>query len=114
MRYSHLLGKTLRQKPRQTTIKSHELLLRAGFISPVAAGIYSFLPLGFRVLEKIDYIIKDELSKRGVQHLLMPYVHPASLWRETGRLEKMSNILVVFILPPDSFRVLCFFPFDPE
>ena len=75
---------------------SHQLLLRAGFITPVAAGIYSFLPLGYRVLEKIDAIIKDELAKRGVQHILMPFVHPANLWDETGRFKKMKKILAVF------------------
>lgn len=77
-------------------VVSHQLLLRAGFITPVAAGIYTFLPLGYRVLEKIDRIIKEELEKRGVQHLLMPFVHPASLWEETGRFAKMQKILGVF------------------
>lgn len=96
MRYSQLFGKTLRDKPKDVTSRSHELLLRAGFIMPVAAGIYDFLPLGFRVLEKIDKIIKKELAKRGVQHLLMPFVHPAVLWKETGRFTKMKRILAVF------------------
>lgn len=96
MRYSKLFGKTIRQKPHDVQIKSHEFLLRGGFIFPVAAGIYNFLPLGFRVLEKIDRIIKEELAKKGVQHLLMPFVHPASLWQETGRLAKMKKILAVF------------------
>lgn len=75
---------------------SHQLLLKAGFITPVAAGIYTFLPLGYRVLEKIDHIIKDELEKRGIQHLIMPFVHPASLWKETGRFTKIQRILAVF------------------
>jgi len=96
MKYSQLIGKTSRQKLPGSEILSHQLLLRGGFITPVAAGIYSFLPLGFRVLEKIDQIIKEELAKVGVQHLLMPIVHPASLWQETGRLEKMRKILAVF------------------
>lgn len=86
----------MRDKPRDVNSKGHELLLRAGFIMPVAAGIYDFLPLGFRVLEKIDKIIKEELAKRGVQHLLMPFVHPASLWRETGRFTKWRKALAVF------------------
>ncbi len=96
MRYSNLFGKTLRDKPHDVSSRSHELLLRAGFIAPVAAGIYNFLPLGFRVLEKIDQIIKEELAKKGVQHLLMPFVHPASLWQETGRFTKMKRILAIF------------------
>lgn len=96
MRQSQLFGKTQILKPRDVHIASHELLIRGGFIYPVAAGIYNFLPLGFRVLEKIDHIIKEELAKRGVQHLIMPFVHPASLWKETGRFTKMRKILAVF------------------
>ncbi|MBI3577048.1 proline--tRNA ligase [Candidatus Gottesmanbacteria bacterium] len=96
MKYSQLVGKTARQKLPGSGVVSHQLLLRAGFITPVAAGIYTFLPLGFRVLEKIDRIIKEELEKRGVQHLLMPFVHPAILWEETGRFAKMQKILAVF------------------
>lgn len=96
MKYSQLFGKTLRQKPHDVEAMSHQLLLRAGFIAPVAAGIYDFLPLGFRVLEKVDHIIKDELAKRGVQHLLMPFVHPATLWQETGRFTKWKQVLAVF------------------
>ncbi len=96
MKYSTLLGKALKQKPHQVEAVSHELLLRGGFIYPVAAGIYDFLPLGFRVLEKVDRIIKEELAKKGVQHLIMPFVHPASLWKKTGRFTKMKKILAVF------------------
>lgn len=96
MKYSQLVGKTSRQKMPGSDVVSHQLLLRAGFITPVAAGIYTFLPLGFRVLEKIDRIIKEEFTKRGIQHLIMPFVHPASLWEETGRFTKMQKILAVF------------------
>lgn len=96
MRYSKFFGKTQRQKPHDVDAISHQLLLRGGFIAGVAAGIYDFLPLGFRVLEKVDHIIKQELEKRGVQHLLMPFVHPASLWQETGRFTRMGKILAVF------------------
>jgi len=96
MKYSQLIGKTSRQKLPGSEVISHQLLLRAGFITPVAAGIYSFLPLGFRVLEKIDHIIKNEFTKRGIQHVLMPIVHPATLWQETGRFSKMKKVLAVF------------------
>src|SRR3990170_1980615 len=96
MKYSKLIGKTQRQKLAGSEAISHKLLLRAGFITPVAAGIYSFLPLGFRVLEKIDHIIKDEFIKRGIQHILMPMVHPATLWQETGRFSKWKKVLAVF------------------
>lgn len=96
MKYSTLIGKTSRQKLPGSEITSHQLLLRAGFITPVAAGIYSFLPLGFRVLENIDRIIKEEFTKRGIQHIIMPFVHPASLWKETGRFTKWAKALAVF------------------
>jgi len=96
MKYSKLIGKTQRQKLAGSEAISHKLLLKAGFITPVAAGIYTFLPLGFRVLEKVDHIIKEELEKRGIQNMIMPFVHPASLWKETGRFSKMRQILAVF------------------
>src|SRR3990167_8666997 len=96
MKYSQLFGKTLREKPKDVTAKSHEYLFRGGFIRPVAAGIYSFLPLGYRGLEKIDHIIKEELETRGVQHILMPFVHPAELWEETGRFKKWKKVLATF------------------
>ncbi|MBU4396738.1 proline--tRNA ligase, partial [Patescibacteria group bacterium] len=84
MRYSNLFGKTKKETAKQAKLKSHQFLLRAGFINQTAAGLYSFLPLGFKVLSKIDAIVKQELAKENVQHLLMPYVSPASLWQETG------------------------------
>jgi len=90
MRYSALFGKTRKEVPKDAEISSHKLLLKAGYIQQVAAGIYSFLPLGFRVLQKIDLIIQEELSLRGVQHLLMPLVHPSSLWEESGRRDKVD------------------------
>lgn len=96
MKYTHLIGKTSRQKLPGSEIVSHQLLLRAGFITPVAAGIYTFLPLGYAVLENIDRIIKEEFTKRGIQHLIMPFVHPASLWQETGRFTKWAKVLAVF------------------
>lgn len=96
MKYSTMIGKSLRQKMNTSDAVSHQLLLKGGFITPVAAGSYSFLPLGFRVLENIDRIIKEEFEKRGIQEILMPIVHPVSLWQETGRFEKMKRILAVF------------------
>src|SRR3989338_7555475 len=95
MRYSLLFGKTTKDVPKDATIASHRLLLQGGFVHQTAAGIYSFLPLGFLVLQRIDAIIRDELGQRGVQHLLMPFIHPVSLWQETGRREKM-DVLATF------------------
>ena len=96
MRYSKLFGKTSKEVPREATAVSHQLLLRGGFIQQVTAGIYQFLPLGFRVLQKIDRIIREEFAKMEVQDLLMPSVHPASLWEESGRIDKMGGILARF------------------
>jgi prolyl-tRNA synthetase len=96
MRYSRLFGKTQKEVPKDATVDSHKLLLRGGFIQQVAAGIYSYLPLGFYVLWKVDAIIRDELARSGVQHMLMPFVHPSSLWEESGRRSKMAGILATF------------------
>jgi len=96
MRQSTLFGKTTKEPPKDATALSHQLLTQGGFIARIAAGIYSFLPLGWRVLKKIDHIIRDEFEKRGVQDLLMPIIHPAHLWEETGRTETMDDILVRF------------------
>lgn len=93
MRYSQSFAKTQKEIPKDVTVISHQYLLRSGFIDQLAAGLYSFLPFGFKVLMKIDQIIKEELSKQGVEHLLMPFVHPASLWKETGRYETVDVLL---------------------
>lgn len=93
MKYTKFFGKTQKEVPKDVVTKSHEYLVRAGFINQVAAGLYNFLPLGFLVLSKLDRIIKEVLSKKGVQHLLMPFVHPASLWKESGRYDKIDVLL---------------------
>ena len=93
MRYSQLFGKTQKETPKEATAVSHQYLIRGGFVHQLAAGLYEFLPLGFKVLSKLDQIIKEELSKKGVQHLLMPLVHPAGLWKETGRYDKIDVLL---------------------
>jgi prolyl-tRNA synthetase len=85
MRISKLFGKTQREVPAEAETVSHQLLLRAGMIHQVAAGIYSYLPLGWRVLKKIENIIRDEMDKAGGQELSMPVLQPLELWQETGR-----------------------------
>ena len=85
MRLSKLFGKTLRETPAEAETVSHQLLLRAGMIHQVAAGIYSYLPLGWRVLKKIENIIRDEMDKAGGQELMMPVLQPLELWQKTGR-----------------------------
>ncbi|MDE0404453.1 MAG: proline--tRNA ligase [Nitrospira sp.] len=85
MRTSQLFIPTLRQTPGEAEVVSHRLMLRAGMIRKVAAGIYTYLPLGLRVLKKIESIIRREMNRAGAQELLMPILSPAELWRETGR-----------------------------
>ena len=85
MRVSKLFGKTQREVPAEAETVSHQLLLKAGMIHQVAAGIYSYLPLGWRVFKKIENIIRDEMDKAGGQELMMPALQPLELWQETGR-----------------------------
>ena len=87
MRISKLLSKTLREVPADADTISHQLMVRAGLINQLVAGIYSYLPLGWRSLQKIENIIRDEMNKAGGQELHMPVLHPAELWGE-----RMSDI----------------------
>jgi prolyl-tRNA synthetase len=84
-RYSQLLIPTLREDPGEAETVSHRLLLRAGMIRKLAAGIYNFLPLGYRVLKRVERIVREEMDRAGAQEILMPFVQPAELWEETGR-----------------------------
>ena len=90
MRASLLLIPTLKETPADAEIDSHRLMLRAGLIRKLAAGIYTWLPLGLRVLRKIEAIIREELNKSGAQEILMPFVQPAELWVESNRWDKMG------------------------
>ncbi|MBI2338603.1 proline--tRNA ligase, partial [Candidatus Daviesbacteria bacterium] len=85
MKYSKLFGKTIKETPKDATLASHKLLYRAGFIRESTAGRYYMLPLGMRVSQKIQAIIKEEMDKAGAQELLTPVLHPISLWKETNR-----------------------------
>ena len=85
MRFSKLFGKTLRQAPAEAESISHQLLFRAGMIAQEAAGIYSYLPLGWRVLRKIENIIREEMDKAGGQELMLPVLQPFELWQQSGR-----------------------------
>ncbi len=96
MRLSKLFGNTLREIPAETEMISHQLLLRAGMIRQLAAGIYSYLPLGWRVLQKIEDIIREEMNAIDGQEMRMPSVHPAELWQETGRYFEAGPVLVRF------------------
>jgi len=96
MRLSKLFGRTLREVPAEATMVSHQLLLRAGMIRPLAAGIYSYLPLGWRALKKIEGIMRQEMDSIGGQEIRMPSVHPAELWQATGRYEEAGPVMARF------------------
>ncbi len=85
MRVSELFGKTLREVPAEAETVSHQLMLRAGMINQLAAGVYSYLPLAWRVLKKIENIVRDEIDKAGGQELSLPVLQPLEMWQETGR-----------------------------
>ncbi len=85
MKLSNLFGSTLRAAPAEAEIISHKLLMRAGFIRPLAAGIYTLMPLGFRVSQKIEQIVREEMDALDGQEMAMPVIHPAELWQQTGR-----------------------------
>jgi prolyl-tRNA synthetase len=87
MRLSQYFLPLLRENPSEAQIVSHRLMLRAGMIRQAAAGIYSWLPLGFRVLKKVEQIVREEQNAAGAQEMLMPTLQPAELWRESGRYE---------------------------
>jgi prolyl-tRNA synthetase len=87
MRLSRFFLPILRDTPKEAEIVSHRLMLRAGMIRQEAAGIYAFLPLGLRVLKKIERIVREEQDRSGANELLMPTIQPAELWRESGRYE---------------------------
>ncbi|MGI8474899.1 MAG: proline--tRNA ligase [Thermomicrobiales bacterium] len=96
MRLSQMFVRTLRDDPADAEMPSHRLLLRAGYVRPLGSGIYSLLPLGFRVAQRITQIIREEMDAIGGQELLMPVVHPADLWRETGRYDAVGPEMARF------------------
>ncbi len=93
MYQSQLFTKTLKETPKDAVFVSHQLLLRGGFIFRHASGMYTLLPLGLRVFRKIENIIKEEFNKIGIQELLMSLLHPAELWKKTGRWETAGKEL---------------------
>lgn len=94
MRYRNALLPSLKEAPSDATSKSHILLLRAGFVRRIGAGIYSYLPLGFRVLSKIEHVIRTEMDRAGAQEVLLPALLPADLFRETGRWDLFGDTLL--------------------
>ncbi|NPV70649.1 MAG: proline--tRNA ligase [Firmicutes bacterium] len=96
MRMSRLFGRTLREAPAEAQIESHKLLLRAGMIRPLAAGIYTYMPLAWRTYKKIADIMREEMDAIGGQEINMPVVHPAEVWQETGRWYDIGPEMVRF------------------
>ena len=94
MRASHLLLSTLKETPADAEVISHQLMLRAGLIRKLAAGLYTWLPIGLRVLRKVENIVREEMDKSGAQELLMPLVQPAELWQESKRWQEYGPELL--------------------
>ncbi|MCZ6618128.1 MAG: proline--tRNA ligase [Gammaproteobacteria bacterium] len=90
MRQSQFLIPTIKENPADADVQSHRLMLRAGLIRQIASGLYTWLPLGLRVLRKLEKILREELTRSGAQEVLMPVVQPSELWKESGRWEKMG------------------------
>ena len=96
MRMTHLFSTTLREVPSEAEIPSHQLLLRAGFIRQLGAGIFTYLPLAHRSMTKIENIMREEINAIGGQELTMPVVHPADVWQETGRWSQIGAEMARF------------------
>ncbi|HPY31920.1 MAG TPA: proline--tRNA ligase [Verrucomicrobiota bacterium] len=93
MRWSQTLVATLREAPADAEILSHKLLLRAGLIRKLAGGVYTFLPLGLRVLRKVEQIVREEMDRAGAVEVLMPALQPREIWEQSGRAETAKDVL---------------------
>ncbi len=96
MRLSQLFFATLRDDPSDAEMPSHRLLLRAGYVRQLGSGLYSLLPLGFRVTKRVEQVIREEMNAIGCQELEMPVIHPADLWRESGRYDQIGPEMARF------------------
>ncbi len=112
MRTSQFLLSTLRETPSDAEVVSHQLMLRAGMIRKLATGLYTWLPMGLRVLRKIEAIVREEMNRSGGQEVLMPAVQPAELWQESGRWEQMGEEMLR--LQDRHERDFCFGPTHEE
>jgi prolyl-tRNA synthetase len=93
MRWSKYYLPTFKETPSDAEISSHKLMLRAGLIKQLTAGVYSFLPAGFRVLKNVEKIVREEMNRAGCQEIMMPILHPGELYEETGRLDNFGPLL---------------------
>ncbi|BCL76099.1 proline--tRNA ligase [Jeongeupia sp. HS-3] len=112
MRTSQLYISTLKEAPNEAELISHKLMLRAGLIKKLGSGLYTWMPLGLKVLRKVEAIVRDEMNKAGAQELLMPAVQPAELWQETGRWEQFGPQMLKITDRHD--RQFCFGPTHEE
>ena len=94
MKASHFLISTLKEAPADAEVASHQLMMRAGMIKKLGAGIYTYMPMGLRVIRKVEAIVREEMNRSQAVELTMPVVQPAELWQETGRFEKMGPELL--------------------
>src|ERR1700733_5087364 len=101
MRLSRYFLPLLKETPAEAQIVSHRLMLRAGLVRQEAAGIYAWLPLGQRVLRKIEQIVREEQDRAGAIELLMPTLQPAELWRDTGRYDAYGKEMLRIQVRPD-------------
>ncbi len=114
MKASQFFISTLKEAPADAEVVSHQLMMRAGMIKRLGAGIYNYMPMGLRVIRKVEAIIREEMNRAGAVELLMPVVQPAELWQETGRFDKMGPELMRvkdrhdrdFIIQPTSEEVI--------
>src|SRR5215204_2827869 len=114
MKASRFFVSTLKEAPADAEVASHRLMMRAGMIKKLGAGIYSYMPMGLRVIRKVEAIVREEMNRAGAVELLMPVVQPAEYWQETGRWEKMGPELMRvkdrhdrdFIIQPTSEEVV--------
>jgi prolyl-tRNA synthetase len=112
MRFSHTLIPTMKENPAEAEAVSHRLLLRAGMIRKLASGIYNYLPLGLRVLRKVEEIVREEMNRAGAQEVLLPAVQPGELWQESGRWDVYGKELLRFMDRHE--RDYCFGPTHEE
>lgn len=96
MQYSQLFAKTFKDSPKDEVSTNAKLLLRGGFIDKLMSGSYTLLPLGLRVIKKIEQIIREEINATGAQEILMPLLHPKEIWNETGRWESAKEVMYQF------------------
>ncbi|MEY3517788.1 MAG: hypothetical protein RLZ89_648, partial [Pseudomonadota bacterium] len=114
MKASQFLISTLKEAPADAEVASHQLMMRAGMIKKLGAGIYTYMPMGLRVIRKVEAIVREEMNRAGAIELTMPVVQPSELWQETGRFEKMGPELLRiqdrhgrdFVVQPTSEEVI--------